>query len=309
MTLHHLAVSYHATPIKAREDFKPARLDLKRTFIKRDSTNRCNMEATISDLSLLRSIVLTASLFLGLCSVGPAAAAPEKVHLSDQQFPEFRCFVDRGTILTFLANVTDQQRQDALYSLLLAQLTADRNSSRTTQLHQWVDIFSQVLVSVGWESTDYKFRDIEASEHQFTLPKLAIREMPKVGSMAMDVDVFISVFNTLQTLPNNNSAVKLFNENAYDSASHNVTVIFASFDQSAMFGDTIVNLLLLNLDGVKDAAPCPLSHTYNTDEVRVIWESHSQLYLNRGVYAKYRNEVIAKLGSNIDTSIKEIALK
>ena len=65
-------------------------------------------------------------LFLGLCVLDPAAVAPVEVNLPDASF---HCFINFGVIAIVLSLVGDQQREDVLNSLLLAQLVANRQSN------------------------------------------------------------------------------------------------------------------------------------------------------------------------------------
>ena len=60
-------------------------------------------------------------------------------------------FVDAGSLVTFTSDISEQHRSDVLYSTLLAQLAADKESDRLTK----------------WDSLNSQFGSSLASLYQF----------------------------------------------------------------------------------------------------------------------------------------------
>ncbi len=191
-----------------------------------------------------------------------------------------------------------------LYSLLLAQLAADKQHNRNSDTENWVSIFNSVISSVGWGSQYYDYiKSLQIKESKFTLSNLALEEMPKIGSMGKQVDTFKNIFSTLGTTPATDSVVKAFNAKIYDSSTHDTAVSFCSYDQAG----GIASLLILSLRGVKDAATTsPLFQTYTTKDIKTPQEVLSLLVLNETAYARVRQSVTDKLGDRIQSYIEEI---
>lgn len=218
-----------------------------------------------------------------------------------------RSYICGGIIVTFPSSVSDQQRQDALYSFLLLQLAADKQFSRTTQLEDWLKNFSTNAAHVGWIDQHPLLKDVTTTSTQFTLSEVALVEMTEKGSMEMDRATFQSVFTTLKGLPDSDAKIQVFHSSTYDSSTHDVSVTFSSFDQQSPSGDLHMHFLLLNLGGgVKDTSSRPLFHTYQTKDVKTKKEYYVFRELNQDVYSQARATVIQKLGDRIHTLIKEI---
>src|SRR5690349_9812246 len=58
-------------------------------------------------------------------------------------------YVNDGSLVSFVAGLTAQQKSDTLNSVLLAQLAANTKFNRETQTRDWYDFFRTVLENVG----------------------------------------------------------------------------------------------------------------------------------------------------------------
>jgi hypothetical protein len=228
-----------------------------------------------------------------------------------------RCFINEGIIMTFPSSIPDLLREDILSSVLLAQKGADKKTSskdyqfnRNTRLEEWVDFFNTVMANVAWifQTPMQKPIDMPVKSATFTLSDLALDIMGRSSSTASDVNMFRNVFKTFNALPNDNTAVKVFTGKTYEPTSHDTTVIVASLHQETPNSDPLMNLLLLNLRGVRDSTARPLSHTYTTKYISTKKMLLSQQVFNQGVYSHVRAEVSKKLKPYIQTDIKEIDL-
>ena len=218
-----------------------------------------------------------------------------------------RSYICGGIIITFPSSVSDQQRQDALYSFLLLQLATDKQFNRMTQLKDWLKNFSTNAAHIGWIDQHPTLIDVKTTSSQFTPSEVALVEMEEKGSMAKDKATFQSIFTTLKGLPDSDARIQVFHSSTYDSSTHDVSVTFSSYDQDAPSGDLHMHFLLLNLGGgVKEASSRPLFHAYQAKDVSTKEEYYVFRELDQEVYAQTRAAVIQKLGDKIHTLIKEI---
>ena len=83
-------------------------------------------------------------------------------------------YINNKSIISFVSNVSGQNRQDVLNSVLLAQLVADFKVPLTPditeeQLIQWYEEFIKVLNGVGWVNEKKEFSKFDAGESIFEM--------------------------------------------------------------------------------------------------------------------------------------------
>ena len=66
-------------------------------------------------------------------------------------------YVNLGALQSFTANLTAQEKEDILDSILLAQLTASRMYDRETKYTEWYAIYVKALIKLGWMVDSYRF--------------------------------------------------------------------------------------------------------------------------------------------------------
>ena len=62
-----------------------------------------------------------------------------------------RAIIAGGSVVSFVDSIADQDQSDILNSIGYAQLMADRYCDRVKQLADWFEVFTNVLMDVGWE--------------------------------------------------------------------------------------------------------------------------------------------------------------
>lgn len=218
-------------------------------------------------------------------------------------------YVNSGMIITIPSTLSDQLRQDVLYSLLLSQLAANFKYSRTNQLDQWLQYYQSTLSKIAWVDSGSNFGHLSAPGDTFKLADLALREMTKQGSTAKVVDTFHHILDALHKLPDSNIVIQTLYKYIYDKTSHNTTVLFCSVNQSTPADDVIANMLLLSLEGVSDGTTTrSLFHPYRTKDVKTIKEMSGKYVLDEDVYASIRAGIQKKLGDKIKTDIRAITV-
>ena len=82
--------------------------------------------------------------------------------------------VDAGSLVSFTANLTGQQKQDVLYSTLLAQLAANKKYSRFNDTKQWYEFYNNVLEKVGWVMQNYHFDEYKSHQADFKISQVTL---------------------------------------------------------------------------------------------------------------------------------------
>ena len=212
-----------------------------------------------------------------------------KPSLVPQDLSSVDCYLDAGMILMIPKSVSNQTRQDILYSMLLFELAADEKHNRATDLSEWLKLFDSSALCYAGELAS--FWDIAVKESQFTIADIAPQEMARDKVFATHVPTYKQILGVLKKLPATSSTIQSLQNKTYDPSTHDTTVIFATLDQ-----DVTLTLLVIGLTGVKDASSNTLFHPYKTKEVKSMKGGIYRYIFDPDCYPKHRQEIIDKLG-------------
>ncbi len=213
-------------------------------------------------------VVSAILLIRGVASVG-ALHPNDGFHYGSSKWPQgssnssMKSYVVAGVILTIPSNMTEQTRQDVLYSTLFAQLAADNSSNRNTQFQQWLENVGEVWDYIGWSDvSNFKNGNLTVNGSEFVPANLVLKEMtlhyqPFWGKVAA---TFKEVFNILEKQSDNDEAIQLLAKYAYDPPTHDTTMVFFSVTESLPDHNPVFSTLVISLSGVKDASGRPLFH-------------------------------------------------
>ena len=224
-----------------------------------------------------------------LAAAGELEAQPLSVKAPDQPAAD----IDKGSLVSFVAGVSEQHQSDALNSTLLAQLNSDKKFDRfdPAQVINWYKNYTNVLSNVGWTMQDFQFQNYQASGSTFSI-NTAILEL--VSSFMSPAGVAV-VKATLEGL------AKLSDDDPWYQ-------VFDTSSDSANGG----NFQLGQCDDEGGTGPLVMSSTgfsFTTTEqaTRFLWweysSSDTQLHyatqtatLDNDVYSQVRQQIIEKLG-------------
>lgn len=239
----------------------------------------------------------------------PGYSYQDTSHALEEQ-PSMKCYVVAGMIIVVPANVTEEVRNDVLYSLLYAQLKADGQANRNSQFLVWLDnyfgVYNDIFLNVNFSA----FTDLNLNQSQFAISDLALQKLAYFTNTKPYVSTFAKVFDILRNQPESNKAIQLLMESTYDPSKNDTTQIFCSISQPSADQNPMVYMLALSLDSVvKEASSkLPLFHKYLTKDVERIEESYTETTLIEEKYANIRKNITNKLGDYVQSKISEIQL-
>ena len=211
--------------------------------------------------------------------------------LVPQDLSSVDCYLDAGMILMIPKSVSNQTRQDILYSMLLFELAADKKHDRATDLSEWLKFFDSTAGVLCYVNELGSFGDILIKESQFTIADIAPQEMAKDNVFATHVPTYKQILGVLKKLPATSSTIQSLQNKTYNASTHDTTVILATFDQ-----DVALSFLVIGLTGVKDASSNTLFHPYTTKEVKYKKGGIYRYVFNSDCYSKRRQSIVDKLG-------------
>lgn len=214
--------------------------------------------------------------------------------------------VDAGSLVSFVADVSDQHRSDALNSTLLAQLNSDTLFDRfdKTQLMNWYQNYASVLGKIGWTMQAFQFQNYQASGSTFSIDA-AIASICAAFLPASEIAVVKAALDALSNLKSTDTWYTVWDQHTHNANGGNFQLASCSDNNGK------VNSLVMQMS----------AYAFNTTQTttRFLWtnydSSQTDLHyatqtatLNEDVYSKLRGQIVTKLGTKAADFIGDLAI-
>lgn len=210
-------------------------------------------------------------------------------------------FVVKGSFVVFVSRITAQSRDDALNSLLLAQLVADKKFNRFQGGKEWYKIYHDTLDGIGWITQVTQYSDHISIQRTFTAEDI----LEAVGTKP-NAEV-LTAFQALRSLPVTNRWRAMLRDSAQQEPDAtnplgyiNVDVWTVSSKEKELTASSVnfafqyqdqQGLFFENLPGPPYAVQGPIQAVSST------------MTISEAKLQGLRQELVAKLGSKIDQYI------
>ena len=87
---------------------------------------------------------------------------------------EEQSFLSDKSILSFVADVSAQNRQDILNSTLLAQLAANKRTPIENNMKEWYKAYIDVLGNIGWVTQNVEINEYETRDNLFEVENVIV---------------------------------------------------------------------------------------------------------------------------------------
>lgn len=208
-------------------------------------------------------------------------------------------YVDAGSLVSFVAGVPLQHKQDVLNSTLLAQLAASAQYSREKQTAEWYAYYRNVLENIGWVIGKFSYTDYSSSGAQFTADKVILKILEAIAT-GNDLAVVAATMEALNSLGDDDPAVKIFETSSHTANDGTFQIAAAAESDGVVvlkigaFGfsttQTVTRVLWFRFE-------TGMTKFYKGDEV---------INLDDQIYAQVRQAVIEKLGDKAITFVKNL---
>lgn len=128
--------------------------------------------------------------------------------------------INAGSLLSFVDGVGEQEQQDILYSVLLAQRAASGEFNRYTQTQAWYAKYVEVLENLGWASEQFAFSLFDQREGEFRMDQAALAIVTAIATQSQLVVLTRSI-EALEKLAEDDGTVRLFDFHASTEGSGN----------------------------------------------------------------------------------------
>jgi hypothetical protein len=211
-------------------------------------------------------------------------------------------YVNAGSLVSFVAGMTAQNKSDVLNSTLLAQLAANKKFKREEQPREWYEFYREVLErGCGWVVPAWKFAEFKAEGATFSVDEVVLKIL-KAFATQNDIAVVMETVEALKSLADKDRRLVLFERTTHTSRNGNFQIAASA-----------------ESDGVAVMKIGSFYFTTSQTVTRILWMefkgTDTSLYqagqtceLNSEVYAKVREAVVRKLGDNAYKFIAEIEI-
>lgn len=123
-------------------------------------------------------------------------------------------FINNKSLVSFVASVGGQNRQDVLNSTLLAQLAANKKFPDETDMLNWYKAYTGVLSQIGWSVQAKDFSVVDTSHKLFEMENVVLDIIGSaVGGSA--VAIIAKTLEAFRKLSNTDNRIVAFEKNTH----------------------------------------------------------------------------------------------
>ena len=212
--------------------------------------------------------------------------------------------IDGASVMSFVGDISGQDRYDVLNSVLLAQLAANKAYNREDQTVEWYHMYSEVLENVGWVVPKFTFDKFQASGAKFSMNKVLLKIITDIaGANDMKKAALEGVMEAVEALDGEEGDSKhVFSKEAVKDGKGNFQLGVASSVNGVISLD--LGTVRFKSTNTKSKVLWMEFDTSTTD----FYNGYEQLTLDDELYGEIRTAVLKKLGKNAKNKIANIEI-
>ena len=139
--------------------------------------------------------------------------------------------VNLGAVLTFVGRLDEQQRDDVLQSVQLAQRAADAKHDRFTETERWYAIFAEVMQRIGWVTQQNATFNHSQRDGQLSINNGALKLLADIATQNA-LGVLSSALDTLKGMTDEHGTIQLLKFNSIAGGSGSIQIGVADCDDN-----------------------------------------------------------------------------
>lgn len=203
---------------------------------------------------------------------------------------DLRAAVNVGSVLSFVDGLSEQDKEDVLHSIQLAQRGASGKYDRHTESRSWYQLYTEILENLGWVGEQMAFTGHDQSEGEFRMDKQALAIVAAIATQGQLAGLTEAI-RALESLSEDNGTLKLFDRYACADLSGNFQL---GSVQKASNGALSMALGAFYFHAVEERRRF-LFFAWGAQNVH-FWTAAQKLTFNTGFFAQHRELVKNKLG-------------
>lgn len=211
-------------------------------------------------------------------------------------------YIVNKSLVSFVANVSSQNRMDVLNSTLLAQLAANKKFPNEKDLVEWFRVYTDVLTQVGWVITGKDFVDVTTSKDLFEVENVVLDILTgALGGNA--IAIVTKTLEAFRKLSNADSRFVAFEKNTHTSEKG--SFLIASADEAA---NGVVSLSMAGFVVSSSEKITRILFIKSAKGKTALQVSSRSGTLNSDTYALVRKDILDKLGTKASEFIADLEI-
>lgn len=205
-------------------------------------------------------------------------------------------FVNNKSVVSFVSEVSAQNRQDILNSSLLAQKVADKKYPEHADMMQWYETYLNTLKQIGWVIEARETANFSTSDTIFEMEKVVVDILTALVGQNY-IAVITSTLEAMKSLSKEDKKIKLFESASHSMHKGNFQIGLAT-EKNEVVSMHIGAFMLSTTDEIRQV----LFFKGGKDESELSYHA-IRCTLNLDLYAGVRDAITEKLGGLIEASI------
>jgi hypothetical protein len=210
-------------------------------------------------------------------------------------------FVALGSLVSFVAGVSEENQADVLNSTLLAQLAANKKFDRENDTENWYKFYRDVLENIGWVIQGFDFDKFSTSGGDFTVDRVVLDILAAIAT-SDELSTVLATINALRSLSDGDDRLVLFESSSHSSQKGNFQVAPVS---------EIGGLLTMKLSAfyfsTSQSVDRVLFFRYSSASAN-LYKGSQVINLNKDVYDQVRTDIVKKLGSKAKAFVRNLEI-
>jgi hypothetical protein len=198
-------------------------------------------------------------------------------------------YVNDGSLISFVAGLSTEDKSDVLNSVLLAQRAANKKHDRYTDSVAWYADYREILTTIGWVGGADTFQKYTATGGTVKVDDVVLQILGTLAIGGAAITAITQALSALQGLSEHDKQFTL-----WEQASHSLTT--GNFQIAAC--EKSDDGLVLNLGtfyfSATQTATRFLFFDYSSTSI-TLFTGGQTMVLNKEVYAQIRKDVMTKL--------------
>lgn len=211
--------------------------------------------------------------------------------------------INAGSIVAFVAGISEAEQEDILYSMQLAQRAASGKADRYAAVKDWYREYVRVLEQTGWVLKGFNPNAQKVDQSEFEMAKAAL-EILLAAATGPQSAVLVAAIKALEGMANDDGFIMLFEHFGAEGRIGNFQVSAVSRGAAGELA-TVIGGFQIEMTERQEKF---LFFTWRDKGVSV-WGDTTTAVFNRAAYEPLRETVREMLGKEARKAIAGLTLK
>ena len=225
--------------------------------------------------------------------VGPMADDPEGNETAS---------VVGGSLASFTANLTGQNRSDTKNATLFAQLAADAAFDRQSQPMEWYHQYVEVLSQIGWNRPGFNFSSYTSGGTTVQLDQAVLTILGGLAT-ANEIAMVAATMEALKEMSDDSKQMTVWDSKSSDGSKGNFQILPCTREDN---GDVAMILTGMQFTAHHSEKRF-LWFSWSSDSIKIV-QAAARFVLNEDIYKEVRKAIVERLGERATKYVAEIPL-